>query len=85
MSSKQQKVVKAHEGKPLREILIEYYERYGNQQQAANALGVSQGTFSLWMRLEGLMIDNTRRIDQRANLRVTELGKQALKDASYAS
>lgn len=74
MSAKQQKVVKAHQGKPLKEILTEYYNRYGNQKEAANALGVSQGTFSLWLRLEGLEISQNRSL----GLRVTDKGRQAL-------
>lgn len=73
MSAKQQKVVEQH-GKPLRDVLEEYYNRYGNQKEAANALGVSQGTFSLWLRLEGLEISQNRSL----GLRVTDKGRQAL-------
>jgi molybdenum-dependent DNA-binding transcriptional regulator ModE len=43
-------------GKPLKEILIEAFARYGSTHAAARELGVSQSTFSLWMLRCGLAI-----------------------------
>lgn len=36
-------------GKPLREILIEAFNRHGSQSAVAESLGVSQPTISLWL------------------------------------
>ena len=45
--------IESREGKSIIEILHEKYETYGNQSQVAKAIGVSQGTLSLWlMRLD---------------------------------
>ena len=37
-------------GKPLRDVLIELHDKHGSQSKMAQAIGVSQGTVSLWMK-----------------------------------
>jgi hypothetical protein len=58
MAAKKYLEVEARFGRPLRSILCEMFELYGDQPSAqeliAEKLGVSQGTLSTWIRLEGL-------------------------------
>ncbi len=37
------------EGKPIREVLADMYECYGNQVSVASQLGVSPSTLSWWL------------------------------------
>jgi hypothetical protein len=53
MSNKMNEL-QAQKGKPLRELIIEYWDKHGTQQGIADELGVSQGTISLWMFRLGL-------------------------------
>lgn len=41
--------IEAREGKPMREILMERFEKHGTLTGIADELGVSQGTVSLWL------------------------------------
>jgi len=56
MAASKFKQVEQEKGRPMREILPMLYERLGNQRAVAKALGISQGTLSLWIRLCGLEI-----------------------------
>ena len=40
--------------KPIRTVLIELYNEFGNQKQVAKQLGVSQPTLSTWLAILGL-------------------------------
>jgi len=53
MSNKMDKV-QQERGKPLKELIVEYWEKHGSQQGVADELGVTQGTISLWMLRLGL-------------------------------
>lgn len=46
--------VEQERGKPIADILQELYEEHGSQQAVAAALGVTQGTISLWLLRAGL-------------------------------
>lgn len=59
---------------PIVDILTTVVETTENQAQAAERLGVTQGTISLWLRLLGLAV--VRKVISRYTL--TELGKQAV-------
>lgn len=48
--------IEAARGKPLREILVELYQQYGNLYIVAKELGVTQGTVSLWLIRCGLEV-----------------------------
>jgi len=53
MSNKMHKV-QVEKGKPLKDLIVEYWDKHGTQQGIADELGVSQGTISLWMLRLGL-------------------------------
>jgi predicted transcriptional regulator len=57
MGNKQSEIEK-REGRPIKEVLIEMYEKHGHrrrpQETIAQWLGVSQSTISQWLRFEGL-------------------------------
>lgn len=42
-------------GMPLKDILIAAFQQHNTQQKVADELGVSQGTISLWARMNGLI------------------------------
>lgn len=50
---KQQQIEQEH-GRPIRDVLADLYERHQSQEKVALELGVSQGTVSLWMKLNDL-------------------------------
>jgi DNA-binding MarR family transcriptional regulator len=58
MGNKQSEIEK-REGRPIKQVLIEMYEKYGHeprpQQAIATKLGVSQSTVSQWLRYERLV------------------------------
>lgn len=58
MSNKMHEVQK-QKGKPLRDLILEYWDKHGTQQGVADELGVSQGTVSLWMLRLGLTFKTT--------------------------
>lgn len=43
-------------GKPIRDILIEVVEKKGSATGAAQELGVTQGTVSIWLKASGLKL-----------------------------
>lgn len=53
MAQGRQGEIEAQHGKPIRDVLIEQFERYGTAPNpvdaVAAALGVSQATISLWI------------------------------------
>ncbi len=51
--SKWNQVLADNPGKEMIDILIEKYNEYGNQTDVGAALGVSQGTVSLWVKQLG--------------------------------
>jgi hypothetical protein len=53
--SKYSELEKTH-GKPLKQLLPELMEQHGSVTAIANALNVTQGTVSLWIRIHGLKI-----------------------------
>lgn len=63
MSNKMNKV-QQERGKPLKELIVEYWDKHGTQQGVADELGVTQGTISLWMLRLGLSF-KTIIIDER--------------------
>lgn len=54
MPIKKQALVEKERGKPIADVLIELFAEHGTQEGVAQALGVSQGTISLWVRRAGL-------------------------------
>jgi hypothetical protein len=48
------KEIERMRGKPLKDILIEEYQKHGEQIAVAKSLGVSQPTLSTWLRFQGL-------------------------------
>lgn len=56
--------VEQERGKPLKELILECWDKHGSQQGIADELGVSQGTISLWMLRLGLSF-KTIIIDER--------------------
>lgn len=49
-------------GKPVAEILAALYTQHGSQTALANALGVKQGTVSLWFKRHGVRVQLARRV-----------------------
>lgn len=78
MSKKKLAVIAAHEGKPLEDILKEAYANSASQKEAAERLGITQGTLSLWLKECGLKVQRT------IGYVTTTKAKNALKDARYA-
>lgn len=54
MAVKKRKLIEAEYGKPMRQILIELFEKHGSQTQIAQELGVNQSTISDWVLRCGL-------------------------------
>lgn len=48
--------IAAQQGKTIRQLLKESFEKHGSQEKVATALGVSQTTISLWISREGLQM-----------------------------
>lgn len=46
--------IERERGKPITEVLRELYTLYGSQTAVAHALGVNQGTLSVWLVKLGL-------------------------------
>jgi len=49
-------------GKPIQEILVELFEKHGSQTAIAEAIGVTQGTVSIWFKRYGVQLETTRRV-----------------------
>lgn len=56
MKTSKMKDIEVEHGKPMRTILLELFRQYGNQRDVAKALGVSQGTISMWLIRCGLEV-----------------------------
>lgn len=41
--------------RPIEQVLVELYGTLGSQRKVAQALGVTQGTVSMWLRKVGLV------------------------------
>lgn len=58
MAASRWKEIEKQEGKPMREILVGLYERFGDapntQELIAESLGVSQPTVSQWVKILNL-------------------------------
>lgn len=80
MSRKQQEIIEKHGGKPLPVILKETYANSASQKEAAEKLGISQGTLSLWLKDCGLKV----KVERSIGYVTTEKAQNALKDARYA-
>jgi predicted transcriptional regulator len=50
------KAIEAERGKPIRELLIELFEKHGSTKKVAKELGVSQSTLSTWLSIHGLKL-----------------------------
>lgn len=49
MSSSKLQEIEQREGKPIGEVLKVSFAQHGSQRKVAKALGVAQGTISLWL------------------------------------
>jgi len=58
MASKYKEVERTR-GKPMKQIFQELYAQYGNLQEVADDLGISQGTASNWLIRAGLEVRYT--------------------------
>lgn len=47
-------LIEAEYGKPMEEILVELYQKFGNQREVADVLGVSKSSISWWLTRCGL-------------------------------
>jgi predicted transcriptional regulator len=56
MKTSKMKEIEQEHGKSLRTVLLELFERHGNQRDVAKELGVSQGTISMWLIRCGLEV-----------------------------
>ncbi len=52
---KSREVERIH-NKPLKQVLVESVEEHGSVSEAAKSLGVTQGTFSTWLAIQGLRL-----------------------------
>ena len=64
-----------HDGKPIEDILVETFQRYGTEREAAQTIGITQQTFNQWkyrLGLEDIIRRGARRLgteDNRDHLR----------------
>lgn len=47
-------LIEAEYGKPMEEILVELYQKFGNQREVAEELNVSKSSISWWLTRCGL-------------------------------
>lgn len=52
--TKAMKEIEIREGRPIKDVLVELFNRYGTQRAVADALGVDQSTLSYWLLRLGL-------------------------------
>lgn len=55
-------IIEQEMGKPIAEILPEIIHREGSVSAAASALGVTQGSVSLWLKIHGLRLVRTVKV-----------------------
>lgn len=52
-------LIEAQAGKPIKEVLIDLYQKHGTQEGVAAALGVSQGMVAMWITANNLEVRRT--------------------------
>lgn len=66
-------LIEVEYGKPMKEILVELYQKLGNQRDVANALGVSKSSVSWWLTRCGLR--QVTRLERVAAEKVNGVGQ----------